>query len=367
MVKYYGDIEHPFAGGQRVAMRQGNGTGVSQLYWLLSDHLGGTAMQVDAVNANPLTDLRYKPWGEARAGDRQGDTPTDFQYTGQRIDSYINIYWYGSRWYDPALSRWIQPDSIVPDPGNPASWDRYSYTFNRPTVLIDPTGHKACDAEFGCSEVAPPKTSHSSQGQSLTKEEKKCGGGGCGLEKINKNKSGNQRLTLTDKIKLGDTQALAQLLIPSHIGGRLQLEVSFTLIIGVSVSGGVNLVYNRNSDELAANVDWTIEGGAGLGAGASGTGGLLIGWGSSSVGDITKGFSGIVSGTAAAEVAVSAAVTAPLDEKGLHVDPYSGQVPPTGYVGVGAGGGYAGVGGGINGPTGIHVNLTSLLPWHWFK
>ena len=144
MVKYYGDIEHPFAGGQRVAMRQGNGTGVSQLYWLLSDHLGGSAMQVDAVNANLLTDLRYKPWGEARSGDRQGDTPTDFQYTGQRIDSGLGLYYYGARWYDPMLGRFIQPDTVVPLKSQGVqAWDRYAYVNNSPVNLNDPTGHSA--------------------------------------------------------------------------------------------------------------------------------------------------------------------------------------------------------------------------------
>lgn len=101
----------------------------------------------------------------------------------------------------------------------------------------------------------------------------------------------------------------------------------------------------------------------GIGAGASGTGGLLVRWGSSSVNDVAQGFSGIVSGTAAAEGAVAVAITAPIDEKGLHVDPYSGQVPSTIYIGGGAGGAYAGIGAGINGPTVIYVNLTPFLPW----
>jgi hypothetical protein len=112
------------------------------------------------------------------------------------------LYYYGARWLDPSLGRFIQADTIVPDPGSPVSWDRYSYTFNRPTVLIDPSGHKACDAEFGCSDVAPPKTSRSSRDQSLTREEKKCGGGGCGLERINKSKEGknnDERMTPVSK------------------------------------------------------------------------------------------------------------------------------------------------------------------------
>jgi len=64
---------------------------------------------------------------------------------------------------------------------------------------------------------------------------------------------------------------------------------------------------------------------------------------------------------------VARASTASIDEKGLHIDPYSGQVPPTVYIGGGAGGAYAGIGAGIKGPTGIYVKLTPFLPWRWYK
>jgi len=56
-----------------------------------------------------------------------------------------------------------------------------------------------------------------------------------------------------------------------------------------------------------------------------------------------------------------------LDENGLHVDPYTGVWPATIYIGGGAGGAYAGAGGGVTGPTGIYANLSWLLPWNWFK
>ena len=39
------------------------------------------------------------------------------------------------------LGRFIQPDTIVPEPGNPQALNRYSYVANRPTVYVDPSGH----------------------------------------------------------------------------------------------------------------------------------------------------------------------------------------------------------------------------------
>ena len=51
------------------------------------------------------------------------------------------MYYYGARWYDAYLNRWIQPDSIIPDPGNSLDWDRYSYVRNNPIKYTDPSGH----------------------------------------------------------------------------------------------------------------------------------------------------------------------------------------------------------------------------------
>ena len=47
----------------------------------------------------------------------------------------------GARWYDPALGRWIQADSIVPEPGNPQALNRFSYVYNNPLRYVDPSGH----------------------------------------------------------------------------------------------------------------------------------------------------------------------------------------------------------------------------------
>jgi hypothetical protein len=39
------------------------------------------------------------------------------------------------------LGRFIQPDTIVPEPGNPQALNRYSYGLNNPVKYADPTGH----------------------------------------------------------------------------------------------------------------------------------------------------------------------------------------------------------------------------------
>ena len=54
------------------------------------------------------------------------------EYSGQHSDYYIKLVHMGARWYDPQIRRWISPDTIVPDPTNPQSLDRYSYVLGNP-------------------------------------------------------------------------------------------------------------------------------------------------------------------------------------------------------------------------------------------
>jgi len=48
---------------------------------------------------------------------------------------------YKARFYSPVLNRFIQPDSIVPNPVSPQDFNRFSYVINNPINLIDPSGH----------------------------------------------------------------------------------------------------------------------------------------------------------------------------------------------------------------------------------
>ncbi len=51
------------------------------------------------------------------------------------------MYYYNARYYDPTLHRFIQADTIVPDPSDPQTLNRFSYVNNNPVRYKDPTGH----------------------------------------------------------------------------------------------------------------------------------------------------------------------------------------------------------------------------------
>jgi RHS repeat-associated protein len=128
--KYY------YHGSTRVAESSG-GT----LYWLLTDHLGGTNVTLTA-SGTYSTELRYYPYGYARYN--AGNQATTYRYTGQRWDPGTGLYFYGARWYDPVIGRFIQADTIVPEPGNPQALNRFSYAANNPLRYVDPSGYAEC-------------------------------------------------------------------------------------------------------------------------------------------------------------------------------------------------------------------------------
>lgn len=135
VLKYY------FAGSVRIAMRE-NGV----ITWLLSDHLGSTSVTADGAGTL-LTSLKYTAYGEIRTG----SSLTDYQYTGQRNEAEIGLYYYVARFYDPQLARFISADTIVPEPGSVKAYDRFAYVNGNPINYNDPSGHMAWLGEGGGS------------------------------------------------------------------------------------------------------------------------------------------------------------------------------------------------------------------------
>jgi RHS repeat-associated protein len=125
----------------------------STLTYLHGDHLGSASMTTTALGGVD-DNMRYYPYG----GTRSGTMATDRRFTGQREETAIGLYDYKARYYDPVIGRFIQADTIVPEPGNPQALNRYAYVYNNPLGYTDPSGHGACsgdDYDIGCSEDFP--------------------------------------------------------------------------------------------------------------------------------------------------------------------------------------------------------------------
>ncbi len=106
--------------------------------WLQGDYLGSASLATNAAGAK-VSDQRYLPYGATRSG----GVPTAYQFTGQRLDTGTGLYYYGARYYDAALGRFISADTVVPGAGSPQALNRYAYVYNNPLRYTDPSGHCA--------------------------------------------------------------------------------------------------------------------------------------------------------------------------------------------------------------------------------
>jgi len=93
------------------------------VYYLHSDHLGSTVLTTDGEGRR-VGEMRYAPYGATRWA--WGSPSTVYRYTGRRWEGGVGLYDYRARWYDSALGRFVQPDTLVPEPGPsepPVLWE----------------------------------------------------------------------------------------------------------------------------------------------------------------------------------------------------------------------------------------------------
>ncbi|MFC1824540.1 RHS repeat domain-containing protein [Thermodesulfobacteriota bacterium] len=141
-------VKYIFGGNLRIAMIKG-----TIPYYFHKDHLNSSTAITD-INGEVVGTTEYKPFGSTRS--QTGTDVTNYKFTDQELDPTINLYNYDARLYDPSIGRFITADTIVPEPFDPQTFDRYAYCRNNPLIYIDPTGHYFGDwgiGDFGALEA----------------------------------------------------------------------------------------------------------------------------------------------------------------------------------------------------------------------
>jgi RHS repeat-associated protein len=133
-------IKYIFAGNLRVAQVKG---GVRSFFH--KDHLGSSTVMTDENGAR-IEATEYMPFGSQRS--HWGTNTSDYRFTDQELDAENGLYNYNARMYDPIIGRFLSADSIVPEPFNPQSLNRYTYCLNNPLIYIDPSGHASEDSSW---------------------------------------------------------------------------------------------------------------------------------------------------------------------------------------------------------------------------
>lgn len=133
---------HILAAGKTVCTFDKFETNVFEYYH--PDHLNSTSVLTDR-NGNRIQHHEYTAFGKDRFTESSTAFPLSKRYTSQVLDEDTGLYFYGARYYDPQLGRFIQPDTIIPSFSNPQHLNRYAYCLNNPLRYTDPSGHEPGD------------------------------------------------------------------------------------------------------------------------------------------------------------------------------------------------------------------------------
>ena len=132
--------------------------------YILSDYLDSTSAVLDAAG-NVLSEYAYGPFGVLDRTRSRGYDQVTSTYTGQQADAATGLLFYGARYYDPSMGRFITADTETPGEGiQPQGLNRYAYVFNNPLRYTDPTGHAPQSKADGGSDVAKASTPAKSEG-----------------------------------------------------------------------------------------------------------------------------------------------------------------------------------------------------------
>ena len=125
--------KHIFKGSTRLASKTND-----DIIYYHGDHLGSSNLLTDS-DGFQVKRLEYTPFGTTYL--EEGEVNTNYRYTGKELDSSTGLYYYGARYYDTRLGRFITADPIIQRPYDPQTLNRYSYCRNNPLKYTDPTGY----------------------------------------------------------------------------------------------------------------------------------------------------------------------------------------------------------------------------------
>ena len=149
------EVHHIQVQGRAVAVYTSLSSTTQSIRYLHGDHLGSIVLVTDEDGDVEGSRYSFDAFGRRRNGANWTDTLTTLTnpdttrgYTGHEMLDTVDIVHMNGRIYDPFLGRVLSPDPIVQAPFDMQSFNRYTYVFNNPLSLTDPSGFLADDGYY---------------------------------------------------------------------------------------------------------------------------------------------------------------------------------------------------------------------------
>lgn len=115
-------------------------TALDRVTYYHNDALGSPVAATDH-NGNLLWRESYEPYGERLQ--YEDNAANELWYTGKQEEREFGINYFGARWYDPTMGRFLAIDPVGFNDENIQSFNRYAYANNNPYLYVDPDGEYA--------------------------------------------------------------------------------------------------------------------------------------------------------------------------------------------------------------------------------
>ena len=130
-----------------------------ETYVPLYDLQGNIACLLDHQRRKVVESYRYSVYGEEEIINERGRVVSDssvgnpWRYRGKRVDKEVGLMYFGYRYYDPEVGRWISPDPA----GTIDGPNLYTFVRNNPMKYVDYFGlSSALDENCGCTHHGHP-------------------------------------------------------------------------------------------------------------------------------------------------------------------------------------------------------------------
>jgi RHS repeat-associated protein len=117
----------------------------ARLYrYQIGNHLGSVNLELDEM-AQIISYEEYYPYGSTsfQSVRSQTETPKRYRHSGKERDDETGLHYYGARYYESSLGRWISSDPA----GIVDGVNTYHYVRNNPIARVDPSGAQSFDPE----------------------------------------------------------------------------------------------------------------------------------------------------------------------------------------------------------------------------
>lgn len=145
-------------------------------------HLGSVTTVIDQSTSELVESIAYQAYGSedsAYRSQRWAGLFSDRRFDGKEAESDLGLVYFGARYYQPALGRWISPDPLTIH-GLASDQNPYAFVAGSPVAAADPLGLQPCIGAEQCGDPEDSQGSGSDDGDDYGYGGGGRGGGGGG-------------------------------------------------------------------------------------------------------------------------------------------------------------------------------------------